>query len=49
MGAGKVTSWLSKVFELNPSGLSWPRAVLFLDVALVPRSSSGRSGMSSIF
>jgi len=28
--------WLSKVFELNPAGLSWPRAVLFLDVALVP-------------
>ena len=36
MGAGKVKSWLSKVFELNPSGLNWPRAVLFLDVALVP-------------
>jgi hypothetical protein len=33
---GKVTSWLSKVFELNPAGLNWPRAVLFLDVALVP-------------
>jgi len=31
-----VTSWLSKVFELNPAGLNWPRAVLFLDVALVP-------------
>ena len=29
-------SWLSKVFELNPAGLNWPRAVLFLDVALVP-------------
>jgi Fusaric acid resistance protein-like len=28
--------WLSKVFELNPAGLNWPRAVLFLDVALVP-------------
>ena len=33
---GKVVSWLSKVFELNPTGLNWPRAVLFLDVALVP-------------
>ncbi len=29
-------AWLSKVFELNPEGLNWPRAVLFLDVALVP-------------
>ena len=29
-------SWLSKVFELSPAGLNWPRAVLFLDVALVP-------------
>jgi Fusaric acid resistance protein-like len=33
---GKVVSWLSKVFELNPAGLNWPRAVMFLDVALVP-------------
>jgi len=33
---GKVMGWLSKVFELNPAGLNWPRAVLFLDVALVP-------------
>jgi hypothetical protein len=24
------------VFEVNPAGLHWPRAVLFLDVALVP-------------
>ncbi len=32
----KVTSWLSKMLELNPGGLHWPRAVLFLDVALVP-------------
>jgi hypothetical protein len=24
------------VFKLNPAGLNWPRAVLFLDVALVP-------------
>ncbi len=29
-------SWLSKVFELNPAGLNWPRAGMFLDVALVP-------------
>ncbi len=29
-------SWLSKVFEVNPAGLNWPRAVMFLDVALVP-------------
>ena len=34
---GKVMSWLSKLFELNPAGLNWPRAVLFLDVALVPQ------------
>ena len=33
---GKATSWLSKVFELNPAGLNWPRAVMILDVALVP-------------
>jgi fusaric acid resistance family protein len=33
---GKVTGWLRQVFELNPAGLNWPRAVLFLDVALVP-------------
>jgi len=33
---GKVTSWLSKVFELNPAGLNWPRAVMALDVMLVP-------------
>ena len=33
---GKVMSWLSKVFELNPAGLNWPRGVLFLDVMLVP-------------
>jgi len=32
----KVVSWLSKVFEINPAGLNWPRAVMFLDVALVP-------------
>jgi hypothetical protein len=33
---GKVVSWLWKVFELNPGGLNWPRAVLTLDVMLVP-------------
>ena len=33
---GKVVSWLSKVFALSPAGLNWPRAVMFLDVALVP-------------
>jgi hypothetical protein len=31
-----AASWLSKVFELNPAGLNWPRAVMILDVALVP-------------
>jgi hypothetical protein len=29
-------NWLAKVFKLNPAGLRWSRAVLFLDVALVP-------------
>ena len=33
---GKVMSWLGKVFELNPGGLNWSRAVLTLDVLLVP-------------
>ncbi len=33
---GRVASWLSKVFELNPRGLNWPRGVMFLDVVLVP-------------
>ncbi|MFE4874507.1 FUSC family protein [Streptomyces sp. NPDC056682] len=28
--------WFSKVFKLNPAGLNWPRAVMFLDAALVP-------------
>ena len=27
--------WLSKVFELNPAGINWPRAIMFLDVPLV--------------
>ena len=33
---GKVMGWLSKVFELNRDGLNWPRAVLTLDIMLVP-------------
>lgn len=33
---GKATSWLGKVFALNPAGLNWPRAVMALDVVLVP-------------
>jgi len=33
---GMGTSWLSRVFALNPAGINWPRAVLFIDVALVP-------------
>src|SRR5690349_1351597 len=32
----KATSWRGKVFELNPAGLNWPRAVMVLDVLLVP-------------
>ncbi len=32
----RVTSWLCRVFELNPAGLNWPQGVLFLDVAVVP-------------
>jgi fusaric acid resistance family protein len=34
-GAG-VPGFLSKVFALNPAGLNWPRAVMVLDVILVP-------------
>lgn len=33
---GRVMSGLRNVFVLVPSGLNWPRAVAFLDVALVP-------------
>ena len=33
---GRMMSFLSKVFELNPKGLHWGRGVMFLDVALVP-------------
>lgn len=29
-------SRLAKVFEVEPAGLNWPRAVVFLDVGLVP-------------
>lgn len=32
----KATNWLGKVFALNPAGLNWPRAVMVLDVLLVP-------------
>jgi fusaric acid resistance family protein len=28
--------WPSKVFAFNPAGLNWPRAVMVLDVVLVP-------------
>jgi Fusaric acid resistance protein-like len=34
--AHRGKSWLSKVFELIPAGLNWPRAVMILDVMLVP-------------
>jgi DNA-binding CsgD family transcriptional regulator len=27
---------MAKVFEPNPAGLNWPRAVMFLDAALLP-------------
>jgi len=33
---GKAMSWLSRVFELNPAGINWGRAVMVLDVMLVP-------------
>lgn len=33
---GKAASWLSKVFELNPAAINWPRGVTALDVMLVP-------------
>ena len=36
MHSGKVSSWLSKLFEVNPTGLHWPRAALFLHLMLVP-------------
>ncbi|MFB6809036.1 FUSC family protein [Streptomyces sp. NPDC056387] len=32
----KTTVWLSKVFALDRAGVNWPRAVVFLDVGLVP-------------
>ncbi|EGX59285.1 hypothetical protein SZN_13332 [Streptomyces zinciresistens K42] len=31
-----ITGWLSNVFARDPAGLNWPRAVVFLDVAMVP-------------
>jgi len=33
---GKFVTWLAEVFQLNPAGLNWPRAVMILDVMLVP-------------
>jgi uncharacterized membrane protein YccC len=33
---GKGASWLARIFELNPAGINWPRAVMVLDVMLVP-------------
>jgi hypothetical protein len=33
---GKFVTWLSEVFQLNPAGPTWPRAMMFLDIALVP-------------
>src|SRR5215470_4125708 len=33
---GNMAGWVSKVFAFNPAGLNWPRAVLILDVMLVP-------------
>jgi len=33
---GKVATWLSKVFELNPARLNWLRGVWILDLMLVP-------------
>jgi fusaric acid resistance family protein len=32
---GKAASWLSKVFELDPAAINWPRAVVVLDALLV--------------
>jgi Fusaric acid resistance protein-like len=36
VGGEKADGWLLKVFGLNPAGINWPRAVMFLDVALIP-------------
>jgi hypothetical protein len=33
---GKFVTWLAEVFQLNPAGPAWPRAMMFLDIALVP-------------
>jgi hypothetical protein len=35
-GIGWLSSRFSKVFQLNPQGLHWPRGVAVLDVLLVP-------------
>jgi hypothetical protein len=32
----KLGQWLAVVFQLNPAGVNWARAMLFLDIALVP-------------
>ncbi|MEO3765553.1 FUSC family protein [Streptomyces sp. B5E4] len=32
----EVAGELSKIFSLHAAGLDWPRAILFLDIALVP-------------
>ena len=36
VNGGKVRGWLSEVFEVNSAGINWPRAVMALDIALVP-------------
>jgi hypothetical protein len=33
---GKAARWSSKVFERDPAAINWPRAVMVLDVTLVP-------------
>ncbi|HEX7161034.1 MAG TPA: FUSC family protein [Trebonia sp.] len=38
----KVNSWLSKVFELNPAGLNWPRAVLWIAATFIAWLIRGR-------
>lgn len=32
----KAASWTARVFELDPAAINWPRAVVVLDVMLVP-------------
>lgn len=36
MHQGTLMGRLSRVFELDPAGINWPRAVMFVDAALVP-------------